>query len=447
MPVREHAESAPLLQAAPYAPSVPEAVPVPGRRRLWTERRSWSAGLMCLGLGCLIVLLKAHNVRFFWYEPFLQAYSLLAAGFVLTRVLFASFYRVPRDMNFLPTVTLVIAAKNEKDNIAETVECCFRSAYPPELMEVIAVDDGSDDGTWEVLESLRAAYPRLRPHRFEENKGKRHAMAFGAEQARGQVLVYVDSDSFPEPDALYKIVQPFADARVGAVSGHVLAVVEDHNFISKMESVRYYVSHRLMKAAESVFGAVTCCPGAFSAYRRDAVMAVLPAWLGQRFLGTAATFGDDRSLTNFILRRHSVVYHAGALCHTYVPDTWRKFIRQQLRWKKSWMRETTVAARVILRKNPLAALSYYAGVVLTLLSTLVAVRALVVLPIVFGLAPWSYLGGLFLMYLLLCMLFAYFTDHSYWYYGLAFAGLYLCFFTFQNYYAMLTVNRNHWGTR
>lgn len=422
------------------------AGPAPAVRR-WIENRSLAAGLLCLVLAGFIILLKAHNIRFFWYEPFLQAYSVLAAGFVLSRVLFACFYRTPADNGFLPSVTIVIAAKNEEDNIGETIACCFRSHYPRELLEVIAVDDGSTDGTWDVLQEMRRDFPQLRPFRFDVNKGKRHAMALGAEQAHGDVLVYVDSDSFPEPEALYRVVQPFADARVGAVSGHVLAVVEENNFISKMESVRYYVSHRLMKAAESVFGTVTCCPGAFSAYRRDAVLRVLPVWLEQRFLGTAATFGDDRSLTNYILRRHRVVFHDRAFCHTYVPNTWAKFIRQQLRWKKSWMRETTVAARVMAHKNPLAALSYYAGVLLTLLSTIVAVRALVVMPFFFAMAPWSYLGGLFLVYLLLCLIFAYFTDQPYWYYGMAFAALYLCFFTFQNYYAMLTVNRNHWGTR
>jgi len=100
-------------------------------------------------------------------------------------------------------------------------------------------------------------------------------MAEGALKATGEILVYVDSDSYVEPEGVYRIVQPFLEKKIGAVSGHILAVEEDDNFISKMEAARYYVSHRIMKAAESVFGAVTCCPGAFSAYRRSAVMRVL----------------------------------------------------------------------------------------------------------------------------------------------------------------------------
>jgi hyaluronan synthase len=249
------------------------------------------------------------------------------------------------------------------------------------------------------------------------------------------------------PEALYRIVQPFYNPQIGAVAGHTMVRVHEDSFISKMESVRYYISHQIIKTAESVFGAVTCCPGAFSAYRRDLVLNVLPAWLGQRFLGREATFGDDRSLTNFILRTHRVIFHATARAYTETPTKWSKFFRQQLRWKKSWMRETTIAVRIMAKKHPIAALFYYIGVMITLLSPVMAVRAMLYIPTTSGVSCLPYLSGLFLVYLVLCLIFLYKTRASYWYYGLAFAGLYLCFFSFQNYYAMMTASRNHWGTR
>ena len=171
--------------------------------------------------------------------------------------------------------------KNEEANIARTIHQCFASHYPSHLLEVIVIDDGSTDGTWNALCALRPQYPELRLFRFGENRGKRHAMALGAEKAKGEILVYLDSDSFVDPEGLYRIIQPFADEAIGAVAGHTLMIVEPDNFISKMESVRYFVSQRVMKAAESIFGAVTCCPGPFSAYRREAVMEVMDPWLHQ----------------------------------------------------------------------------------------------------------------------------------------------------------------------
>jgi hyaluronan synthase len=425
-----------------FSPTVPEQI-----RNIEVRPRKMMAGAGIVVLAVAVCIFKVRNLVSFWYAPALEAYSLLAAAFVLSRAALSMMYREPKDNGYLPTVSIIIAAKNEEAHISDTLHHCFRSRYPLERLEIIAIDDGSTDRTWEAMTALKAQYPTLKNFQFEKNRGKRHAMACGAKEASGEILIYVDSDSYVEPEAVYRIVQPFIDSKIGAVSGHILAVEEDDNFISKMEAARYYISHRIMKAAESVFGAVTCCPGAFSAYRRSAVLRVLPVWLKQQFLGTRATFGDDRSLTNYILRTHKVIYHAGARCTTYVPDRWRTFFRQQLRWKKSWSRETTVAMRLMYRKHPIAVVSYYASILLTLLSPLMILRALVYLPLAESVNCLPYLIGLFLVYSFLCLFYCYHTQSKNWYYGLAFACLYVSFLCFQNYYAILTVRQNHWGTR
>jgi len=434
--------SVPTHYGLRFSATVPEQI-----RNIAARPRKILMGIGIAVLAATICIFKIRNLDSFWYTPLLAAYGLLAAAFVLSRAVLSLMYRHPKDLGFTPTVSIVITAKNEETHIADTIHHCFQSRYPRDRFEVIAIDDGSTDGTWQAMSALETRYPYLKTFRFEKNKGKRHGMAFGAEQASGEILVYLDSDSFVEPEALYRIVQPFLDRRIGAVSGHTLAIEEENNFISKMEAARYYVSHRVMKAAESIFGAVTCCPGAFSAYRRSTVLRVLPVWLNQRFLGTAATFGDDRSLTNYILRTHRVIYHAGARCATYVPDTWGKFWRQQLRWKKSWARETTVAVRLMHRKHPIAAVSYYAGIFLAVLSPLMVVRALIYMPLAGHAACWPYVMGVFLTYTFFCSFYGYHTQSKTWYYGLAFAFLYLSILCFQNYYAILTVRRNHWGTR
>ena len=87
-----------------------------------------------------------------------------------------------------------------------------------------------------------------------------------------------------------------------------------------MQAVRYFVAFKVVKAAESVFSAVTCCSGCFSAYRREAIMPHLDWWEHQTFLGAESTFGDDRSLTNCVLRDWKVRYEAKAVSHTIVPD-------------------------------------------------------------------------------------------------------------------------------
>src|SRR5688572_7373096 len=120
------------------------------------------------------------------------------------------------------------------------------------------------------------------------------------------------------------------------------------------------------------------------------------------------------------------------------------FLRQQLRWKKSWARETTIAARRMWRKHPIAALSYYVNVLITVASPIIAMKALLALPTAAGsLAFFPYIFGLVLMYLLFGLVYRYYTQKPGWYYGVAFAFLYIGVLAFQNYYAMLTVRRNH----
>jgi hyaluronan synthase len=357
-------------------------------------------------------------------------------------------YEEPEDNGVIKTLSVVLPVKNEEANIAEVVRRCFAAKYPSDKIELIVIDDGSTDNTWQVLERIKPDFPRLQIHRFEKNKGKRHGMAWGSEKATGEILIFMDSDSLVEPEGFYRIIQPFYDESVGAVAGHTQIIVEEENIISKMESVRYFVSQRVMKAAESVFGAVTCCPGPFSAYRRDAVMKVLPKWLNQKFLGAAATFGDDRSLTNRILRDYRVVYHAGARCSTFAPANWPGFMKQQLRWKKSWVRETLSTCMHMWREHPLAVIPYYISVLITITSPLAVLRAFLYSPVALGtFACAPYVAGLALVFLLLGVLYYYYTQSRYWYYGLMFAAIYSWIFSIQTYYAVFTVRENHWGTR
>ena len=419
--------------------------------QLEEARNSWHRGIIALVLvavAALIIGLKSRNVVSFWYQPEFQIYSLAAALYVLSRGVIALFYKPPRDNGYMPAISVIVAVKNEEANITATIEHCLNARYPEDLVEVLVIDDGSNDKTWEVLQDCEKKFERLRCFKFEENRGKRHAMALGTRKAKGKILIFIDSDSNVEPEGFYRIVQPFADKRVGAVAGHTDVIPGQTTFISKMETVRYFVAQRVIKASEGVFNAVTCCPGPFSAYRRDAVMNVLDAWEFQKFLGQPATFGDDRSLTNFILRDYYVQYHSDARCATYTPDTWMVFFRQQLRWKKSWFRETWIAVRFMWQKHPAAVLAYYIGVLITLVSPFVLIRAMFYMPLVLGSFSFApYIGGLLLIYAFFGLIYYYFTRGRGWYYGMAFALIYIAVLSIQNYYALLTVNKNHWGTR
>ena len=409
----------------------------------------------CMFCGCIVVVLylKTANFHYFWYNPLFHTYSLLVSFFLLSRFVLSFLYRPPRYATYRSTVSAIIACKNEEQSIYECIECIYQSNYPQEQLEVIAIDDGSTDGTYKEMRRAQAKYPSLQIISFPKNLGKREGMAAAARAASGEILVYVDSDSFVDPDAIRKLVQCFADPSVGASSGQARVKNAETNLLTKMQEVRYYIAFRVNKAAESLFGTVSCCSGCLAAYRRAYVMPILDQWLYQKFLGTQATFGDDRSLTNFMLRRYRVVFSSEALCSTIVPDNHKVFFRQQLRWKKSWIRETLIAMKFMWRRHPAAAFCFYVNAIIPLISPFIVARALV-LPVVGYYVPMFSHLTFSTLYLFGCMVMVglggfYYLAHldskiwryGFWSFGYSFILIWL------TYYAFLTVRRNHWGTR
>lgn len=395
----------------------------------------------------LAIYFKLYNLRYFWYQPFINLYSLTVGVFILSRFVVAAFYLPPRDVGYEPTVAVTIACRNEADCIYRTISRIYTVDYPREKMEVVVVNDGSTDNTLEEMLRAQGRHHSLIVVDFEENKGKRHGMAVGALLAKHEILVYVDSDSFLLPGAVRKVVQGLADPTVAAVSGHTDVENVAVNMLTKMQDVRYYVSYRVMKAAESLFDAVSCCPGCFSAYRKSLVLNVLDQWLNQRFLGRVATFGDDRSLTNFLLKDYRVLYDSEALATTIVPERWGKYIRQQCRWKRSWIREMCVAGRFLWRKHPAASISWYTMTILPLLAPLVMFNALVIGPIAAGRPATFYLGGVLLVTLMWGLYYFRHTGRKHWWTAFVLMMTYIFFFSWQGYYGMATIRETRWGTR
>lgn len=385
----------------------------------------------------------------------LQVYSYLLAAYLLTRVGVAATYRpdrTPMTEAQLPFLVIAVPAFNEEEHVEDTIDALFRVDYPADRLRVVVVDDGSSDQTWERIRSSAVRHPQLDGIRFSRNRGKRAAMAAAVRAAEGaDLVVFVDSDSVLEPQALRELVRPFhgdrAD-RVAAVTGHADVQNPGANLLTRLQQVRYFAAFRVIKAAESRYGKVTCASGCFSAYRRTDLLDVLSEWENQRFLGQEATFGDDRALTNALLRRgRDVVYQSTAVSATLVPDRWRAFLRQQLRWKKSWLRETLHVVRFAWRWPLLASFGVYASVAFQLLGPLVALHSLVLRPVFLDGSPWLYLVGLQVVAVLYGLLYAGVRRSPHWWGGIAYAFVYSAVISWQVYWAMLTQRNTSWGTR
>jgi hyaluronan synthase len=409
------------------------------------------AALYLVALIVSVMAYKAAFIDLLFSNVFFGVYSVCVASYIISRFALSLFYRSRRDAGLEPRIAIVMPSFNEEQAIGRSLSALLELDYPVEKLQLIAVNDGSDDDTLREMERVaERAQGRVRVIDFPENRGKRAAMAAGIRASDAEVIVFVDSDSVVAPDALRALVQPFADPRVGAVCGHADVLNLRENWLTRMQGVRYFVAFRVVKAAESVFNAVTCCSGCFSAYRRDAILPRMEWWENQTFLGIESTFGDDRSLTNCVLRDWRVVYEKRAVSHTIVPTTFRGFIKQQTRWKRSWTRESLIVARFIWRKHPVTAFFTYLSIVLPLIAPIAALHALVWGPLIGGgMLPLIYLAGIYSLAMVYSLYYVIFQDEYslVWLYGVLFVFFYLAIMLWQTYYAIATCRTAAWGTR
>ncbi|MEK5067040.1 glycosyltransferase family 2 protein [Sporosarcina sp. FSL K6-1508] len=429
----------------------------------YLQKKRWGyttliASTLLLMAILFIILMRVESVIYFKYNKVLYLYSLLAASFLLTRYLFGAFYRnVKINPDYTPGVSIIIPCFNEEEWIQRTIISCMNQDYPIDKLEVIVVDDQSTDRTveqiYKAVEGLNKeaehylTKDRLHVHVLKENGGKRVALVQGVEMAQHDLVVFVDSDSFLEPNAIINLVQPFQDPKMGGVAGRTDVENKYTNFITKLQTVRYYIAFRVMKAAESYFDCVTCLSGPLSCYRKELIVKHTDAWLNQKFLGQPATFGDDRSMTNYILKTHRTGYQDKAVCSTIVPSRIGVFLKQQMRWKRSWLRESLRAGTFIWRKELFMAFFFYIGLIVPIAAPIIVLYNMLYVPIVYGVIPTTFMMGLLLMALLMSLSYLFFRKSKLWVFGFVFCAFYELVLLWQMPIAWVTFWKSTWGTR
>ncbi|WP_435349106.1 glycosyltransferase family 2 protein [Haloarchaeobius sp. HRN-SO-5] len=220
-----------------------------------------------------------------------------------------------------PEVSVAIPAYNEEAWIGKCLDSVLASNYPAEKLEVIVVDDGSEDATYERASEYRDRGVRVvqRP-----NGGRDAALNYGFFCSNGDVFVMVDADSLLAPDALSKIVGALqADPDLGAVAGDI-RVLNTDRLITKIQAIEYVFSINTFRRACSFFNAVPIAPGALSGFRREALEAVGGF--------DPDTLTEDFDTTVQILEHDWTVRQVSAISYTEAPFTLRDLYTQRIRW-------------------------------------------------------------------------------------------------------------------
>jgi cellulose synthase/poly-beta-1,6-N-acetylglucosamine synthase-like glycosyltransferase/peptidoglycan/xylan/chitin deacetylase (PgdA/CDA1 family) len=235
-------------------------------------------------------------------------------------------------------VSVIVPAYNEKECIASTLTSLARSTHP---IEIIVVDDGSTDGTPEIVEAL--ALPGVRLVR-QANAGKAAALNRGIAHARGGIVVMMDGDTVFEPDTIHTLVQPLADPSVGAVAGNA-KVGNRGTLIGAWQHIEYVMGFNLDRRMYDLLRCMPTIPGAIGAFRRAALQHT-----GGMSEGTLA---EDTDVTIALQRAGwRVVYAEHAHAWTEAPGSMRQLWRQRYRWSYGTMQALWKHRRSVLDRGP-----------------------------------------------------------------------------------------------
>lgn len=277
-----------------------------------------------------------------------------------------------------------------------------------------------------MLDALARENPNLRVI-HKPNGGKRTAVAAGFYASRGDYTVLIDSDSVVDRHAIEELVEVLsADPKVGGVVGDGQVLNAKKNILTKCQDAWYDYAFNIHKTTESVFGNVLCCSGCLAAYRREAIARFIPFWaeariqnsddrdlttyaiatawakselapISRQLMKSMASYDDseDRGLTVQTLTSWKTVYVPTAVVYTEVPERLKPYIRQQIRWKKGYLRSCFFASAFFWRKNPIMSLIFYTEFMTTFIAPAIIFSVYIYSPLIlqhFWL-PISYLAG------------------------------------------------------
>lgn len=247
------------------------------------------------------------------------------------------------------SVHAVITVYNETPAMLQAcLDSVLNQTQPPR--SVTLVDDCSRNHdaaavARRMASAFRWAGIQLDVIRHPDNRGKRHALANGFRKHwDADLYLCVDSDTILDARAVEEAVRPFSRRRVHCVTGLVLANNRSRNLLTRLIDMRYVNAFLGERVAYGRLGSVLCACGSLAVYRGWVARKHLPDFLDQRFLGRPATFGDDRRLTYYALVEGQSLIVPTAIGYTDVPERLGHYVRQQIRWGKSFIRESTLLA-------------------------------------------------------------------------------------------------------
>lgn len=228
-----------------------------------------------------------------------------------------------------PLVSVIAPGKNEGKHIPKLIASLREQTYSN--LEIIIVDDGSDDDTPQICRKLHRKGLIDKFFRNDQRGGKASAANLALRYCTGRFVVHLDADSHLRSDALERILVPFyQDPKVGAVGGDIRVANLGCCLVSNIQGIEYMKSLSVGRAVNSMLDILRIISGAYGAFRTDAL---------KRIHGWDPGPGLDGDITlRFRKLGYKVVHIPQSACYTNVPVSFTKLAKQRYRWERSLIR-------------------------------------------------------------------------------------------------------------
>ena len=280
-----------------------------------------------------------------------------------------------------PTVTVVVPLFNEGEGIYHTIHSLLGQRYPEGKLDIIVVDDCSTDDSFTWAKRAEAeASGRVRAIRNPHNMGKRRGINHAVRHATSEIIVSVDSDVIVDAGAVGKLIERFVRPSIAAVGGRVCVSNPHENWLTRMQTIKYFFGYEYLKNLERYFCSVMCLSGCLTAYRRHVLIELEPILEDRNVLGVPIKYGEDRFLTRQVVKAgYETTLTLDALCWTVAPNTLTKYFAQQLRWRRSNLVDFFGGISHAWKLHPVVAVHY-----LSLAAMLISYPLVIVHNLVFG---------------------------------------------------------------
>lgn len=247
----------------------------------------------------------------------------------------------PKDYSYQPKVSVLLPVYNEGAHVLDTIRSILAAEWPHDKLEIVAVDDCSGDDSYQYLLQAQAESPdRVRVSKNPVNSGKHVTLTSALKEASGDIIICIDSDCIFDEQVIKELVSCFCDPKVGAVGGHIGITNVNENVFTMCQALVYFMSFQVGKMVQNVQGKLFCISGCLFAVRREIFMEVEEEVRNRNWFGIKVRDGEDRYMTHAILMRGwKTIINPSAVCWTAAPAKMDQLFSQQLRWRRSGLRD------------------------------------------------------------------------------------------------------------